>query len=204
MTTGGDRDSDYALVACLRRGETDAYEALFVRHYRAVYGVVYGLTGSREAAEDLAQETFLALYHEPPALDDGRTLAAWLCRVALNKAHNTMRGEQRASAREERAARMDGEGMTPDEPEAHLLRAEEHARVRDALAQLPERQGKLLLLRNAGLTYAEVADLLGVAPGSVGTLLARAERAFMEAYRQAEATSLARAQALRLQTEGSK
>ncbi len=204
MTTGGDRDSDHELLACLRKGEKGAYETLFMRHYGAMYGVLYGLTGSREVAEDVAQETFLALYNEPPALDEGRALVAWLCRVALNKAHNAMRGAQRAYAREERVARLGSETSLPEEPEEHLLRAEEHTRVRDALAQLSERQGKVLLLRSAGLTYAEVADLLGVAPGSVGTLLARAERAFMEAYRKVEATSLARAQEVRLRTEGMK
>src|SRR5688572_1565995 len=131
MTTGGDHQSDHFLLDGLRKGDPGAYEALFARHYGAVYGVVYGLTGRREAAEDLAQETLLALYHDPPTLDEGRTLVAWLCRVALNKAHNAIRGEQRAQAREERAARMDLDPTSSNEPEVYLLRAEEHARVRD-------------------------------------------------------------------------
>ena len=204
MTTGGDRLSDPLLLADLQRGDESAYETLFLRHYGAVYGVVYGLLGSREAAEDLTQDTFLTLYHDPPTLKHDRTLVAWLCRVALNKSHNSMRGEQRAVNREARVARMDAAPSLSDDPEARLLRAEEQARVRDALAQLPERQGKLLLLRNAGLSYAEVADLLNIAPTSVGTMLARAERSFIDAYKQAETNSLARAQALRLQMERTK
>jgi RNA polymerase sigma-70 factor, ECF subfamily len=55
------------------------------------------------------------------------------------------------------------------------------------LARLSERQVQLLLLRQAGLSYAELADALGVAPGSIGTLLARAERAFRQAYAELEA-----------------
>lgn len=204
MTTGGDRQSDPFLLEALRRGEESAYDALFRRHYGAVYGVIYGLTGSKEAADDVAQDTFLALYRDPPGPGEGRTLISWLCRVALNKSHNTLRGEQRSTVREQRAARLDGQGLMADGPEAHLLRVEEQSRVRDALAQLPERQNRMLLLRHAGLSYAEIADLIGVAPGSVGTLLARAERAFAEAYRQAEDNALARAQALRLQTEKAK
>jgi RNA polymerase sigma-70 factor (ECF subfamily) len=203
MTTGGDRISDHHLLAALQRGEESAYETLFLRHYGTVYGVVYGLTGSREAAEDIAQDTFLTLYHDAPLLDYDRNLVAWLCRVALNKSHNSIRSEQRATSREERAARMDVPASN-DDPETRLLRTEEQARVRDALAQLPERQGKLLLLRNAGLSYAEVADLLNIAPTSVGTMLARAERSFMDAYKQVETNSLARAQALRLQMERTK
>ncbi|HSH78327.1 MAG TPA: sigma-70 family RNA polymerase sigma factor [Herpetosiphonaceae bacterium] len=56
------------------------------------------------------------------------------------------------------------------------------------LAELPERQSSLLLLRYAGLSYAEIETVLELAPGSVGTLLARAERAFMSAYERATMT----------------
>jgi RNA polymerase sigma-70 factor (ECF subfamily) len=66
------------------------------------------------------------------------------------------------------------------DPHAELLQAEERARVRAAIALLPERQGQLLL--HAGLSYAEIADALDIAPGGVGTLLARAERAFVGTY----------------------
>jgi RNA polymerase sigma-70 factor (ECF subfamily) len=71
------------------------------------------------------------------------------------------------------------------------IRHEQHERVRDALAQLPERQMKLLLLRNAGLSYPEIAQLLNLAPGSIGTLMARAGRAFQEAYGRSERTATA-------------
>jgi len=62
------------------------------------------------------------------------------------------------------------------------VRAEDRAYAQAALAALPERQGKLLLLRYAGLTYNEIAEALDIAPSSVGTLLVRAERAFAAAY----------------------
>ena len=55
--------------------------------------------------------------------------------------------------------------------------------VRRVLAHLLERQSRLLLLRHAGLSYAEIAEALDVAPGSVGTLLVRAEKAFLAAYK---------------------
>ena len=54
--------------------------------------------------------------------------------------------------------------------------------MRAAIAELPERQGRLLLLRYAGLSYGEIAAALDVAASSVGTLLARAERAFLAVY----------------------
>src|SRR5205823_2793868 len=137
-----------------------------------------GLMVVREAAEDLAQETFLELYRHAPGVQAGATLPAWLCRVALNKGYNSLRGERRARQRLERFAVAREE----DDPQDELVRSEDRALVREVLARLPERQSRLLLLRHAGLSLAEVASALEVAPGSVGTLLVRAERAFANAY----------------------
>ena len=76
-------ESEDALIEDLRRGDDAAFETLFLRHYSRVFRVLYHLMGSREEAEDLAQETFLALLRQPPAPGAGTTLAAWLCRVRL-------------------------------------------------------------------------------------------------------------------------
>jgi RNA polymerase sigma-70 factor, ECF subfamily len=111
---------------------------------------------------------------------------AWLCRVALNRGYNALRGERRERARFGRMAEPDPQA----DPHAELLRAEDRVRVRAALARLPERQSKLLLLRYSGLSYAEIAAIVDVAPGSVGTLLARAERAFLAEYEQTEIVEL--------------
>ena len=181
-----EHESDQTLLERLRRGDESAFDNLFVRHYAVVYRVVYGLTGTREAAEDAAQETFLALYRRPPAPD--QPLRPWLCRVALNTARNALRAERRDALRIERAAPG---VVAAGEPAEAVERAEERDRVRAALATLPQRQARLLLLRHAGLSYAEVAAALDLAPGSVGTLLARAERAFAEAYARCISTGAA-------------
>jgi RNA polymerase sigma-70 factor (ECF subfamily) len=169
--------SDAALLERLRAGDGAAFEDLFLRHYAPVYRVVYGVVANAEEAEDLAQETFTALLRQPPRLDGASALGAWLYRVAVNRAYNALRGEQRSHH---------GIGWAspehPRDPQDEYLRREERERVRAALAQLPERTAKLLLLRHAGLAYAEIAAALQVAPGSVGTLLGRAERAFAQRY----------------------
>ncbi len=178
--------TDEALLQNLRHGDKRAFDTLFLRHYERVYRVVYNLVGSREEAEDLVQETFLVLYNNPPTGNGGKDgadtgeqrLAAWLCRVALNRGYNLLRGYQRSQKRMEQWGAIDM-GIAPDDPYNEAVRTEERAYVRSLLARLPERQSKLLLLRYAGLSYAEIASTLGVAQGSVGTLLARAERAFL-------------------------
>ena len=175
-------DSDDSLLQRMSRGEGIAFDYLFLRYYAPVYRVAYRLVGSREKAEDLAQETFLELYRNAPVLDRDPTLLPWLCRVVLNKGYNTLRGEKREQARVERWS------VTPEQldPVVEVLRSEEQAKVREVLRELPERQSELLMLRHAGLTYGEIASVIGVAPGSVGTLLVRAERAFLAAYKGQE------------------
>jgi RNA polymerase sigma-70 factor (ECF subfamily) len=174
-------DSDAALLERLRSGDNTAFDELFLRHYAAVYRVLYGVVGNAQEAEDLAQETFTALYRQPPRLDGSGSVGAWLYRVAVNRAYNALRSKQRL---QRRLGRM--EPQQQSNPQDEYLRREERARVRATLARLPERQGKLLLLRHAGLAYAEIAAIVDVAPGSVGTLLARAERAFVAEYEQME------------------
>jgi len=171
-----------ALLARLRDGDEAAFERLFLRHYPQVFRVLYHLVGSREEAEDLAQETFMALYDQPPAAGKGAALVAWLCRVALNRGYNALRGERRAQQRLVRLA----EPPAQLDPQDELARSEDRALVRAVIAELPERQGQLLLLRYAGLSYAEIASALDLTAASVGTLLARAERAFEAAYLRKE------------------
>ena len=173
-------EADAQLLERFRRGEGAAFDALFLRHYNQVCRVAYGLVANREEAEDLAQETFLAFFRQPPQLNGDGAVLAWLCRVALNVGYNKLRGEKRSRERVERV--VGREQPAEFDPVSALLRAEEQAQVRAVLATMPERQARLLLLRHAGLSYAEIAAAFEIAPGSVGTLLARAEKAFVAAF----------------------
>jgi RNA polymerase sigma-70 factor (ECF subfamily) len=76
------------------------------------------------------------------------------------------------------------EAQSADSPAGLLLRLEDQAEVRRALAEVPERQRECLLLRHSGFSYAEIAATLDIAVGSVGVLLARAEHAFRASYRR--------------------
>jgi RNA polymerase sigma-70 factor, ECF subfamily len=175
-------DSDAALLEQLRSGDSTAFDELFLRHYSAVYRVLYRVVSNVQEAEDLAQETFTALYRQPPRLNGPDALGGWLYRVAVNRAYNALRSKQRLERR-----LVWAEPEQQGNPQDEYLRREERERVRAALTRLPERTAKLLLLRYAGLSYAEIAGALDLAPTSVGTLLARAERAFEAAYEQSEA-----------------
>lgn len=176
------RGLDGDLLDEFRRGEPRAFDALFERHWGAVFGVLYRLTGTREEAEDLAQEVFLKLYQRGPAASREASVGGWLYRVATNVGYNALRGRRRRVAREERVAAA--EANAEEAPLAAVVAAEERATVRAILATMTERQQSCLILRHGGLSYAEIAAALGVAPGSVGTILARAEREFRRRYEE--------------------
>ncbi len=129
-----------------------------------------------DRAHDLAQETFVrALDHAP---DNPR---AWLFTVAGNLA----RDEARTAARRRhhlRLVKTEAEGRSAPDPAEELDRAQRMAAVKDALAQLSERDREVLLLWDGGLNYREIAAQVGLAPGAVGTTLARARRRLVEAY----------------------
>lgn len=171
-------ESDELLLEHLARGDQEAFEAVFRRYAPQVYRAVYRLAGSPETAEDLLQETFLTLFRQPPRRPLEAPLVAWLCRVALNRGYNLLRANQR----EEQRLASWGAAARAQEPDQAAIRREEQLAVRAALAHLPERQSRLLLLRHAGLSYAEIAAALELAPGSIGTLLVRAERAFLHVF----------------------
>jgi RNA polymerase sigma-70 factor (ECF subfamily) len=173
--------SDSILLNRLARGDVAAFDTLFYRHYDRVYGLLFRLVGERSEAEDLTQETFLKLHaHAQKRWRGGdENISAWLYRVAMNLGYNALRGRKR---RWQRDVHLLPEPTNADLTQEALLRREERAAVRVALARLPQQQAQLLVLRQMDFSYAECAAICGVAPGSVGTLLARAAEAFRKAY----------------------
>ncbi|HEX2075684.1 MAG TPA: sigma-70 family RNA polymerase sigma factor [Geodermatophilus sp.] len=155
-----------------RAGEVrEDLEQVFRADYPRVVGVAARVLGSRDQAEDVAQEVFLAFGRSSvPAREAG----GWLTVAAAHTALNLLRSGRRRTAREEAVG---GEPtVVPDVADAVISR-EEHSRVRAALARLPRKQAVVLVLRHSGLSYADVAAALDMSVGSVGTTLRRAESA---------------------------
>lgn len=178
--------SDIEHTLLVTSTDEESFEAVFTRYYPLVYALAYRCTGRSDEADDIAQEVFLRLYRVPPQAASEGELRAWLCRVATNLSLNALRAQQRRTHHEERAGDTTLQEVGGDaaqaSPEEHVLALEQAALVREVLAGLPERQQTYLLLRSIGLSYAEIARATGVAPASVGSLLARAEREFRRKY----------------------
>ena len=145
-------------------------------------GLLFRLLGNRSEAEDVTQEVFLKLYRQPLRGQREHNLSGWLFRVATNMGYNHIRGTKRRWGRNTLLLADITDAVR--QPPEQAIQAETRAAVRAALATLPKRQTQLLLLRQMGLSYAELADVCDIAPTSVGTLLSRAAQAFREAYQE--------------------
>jgi RNA polymerase sigma-70 factor (ECF subfamily) len=150
----------------------EPFERLFMQEYPKVVAIAQRVLNERQEAEDVAQEVFLAFHrgHQPTA----GYAAPWLRAAAAHRALNRLRDERRRQERERRHA-LDPSASTETDPE-HALEASEQRRVvRAALGRLRSKYATVLALRYSGLSYAEVAEGMGVGIGQVGTLLRRAE-----------------------------
>jgi len=146
-------------------------EHVFRADYPRVVAVAARVLGSRDEAEDVAQEVFLAFGRTAVPAEDA---IRWLSVAAAHTALNVLRSGRRRASREEAAG--GGVGTAPDVADTVVSR-EENRRVRAALARLPRKQAVALVLRHSGLSYADVAAALDLSPGSVGTTVRRAESA---------------------------
>ena len=175
--------SDRALLNGLHGGDERAFELLFQRYFASVHGVVLRIVGDPGEAEELTHDAFIKLYQRPIVDTDDANVRAWLYRVATNSAFNALRSRRRRLGWLRRfAGRADSRDRDDTDPADIVADQDESRQVRACLARLPERQRNALVLRFSGMSYAEVAEAVGVSANSVGTILARAEKSFRELY----------------------
>jgi len=180
--------TDAELMARVAAGDQRAFEAVYDRHAQAVYGAVMRYLGDPGAAEDVVQETYLALWtrSETYAPEAG-SLIGWLLTIARHRAIDLLRAASRrplvvalppassdgAESDLERLmalGRPVAFGATADEPSAFAERRWVRAVVRTAIDEMPEPERRALeLAYDHGLTQTEIAELLGWPLGTVKT-----------------------------------
>lgn len=172
--------SDDHLVSLSKDGDLAAFNSLVDRHQTAVYNLCYRIVGTREAAEDAAQEAFLSAYRALPRFAGGN-FRSWLLRIAANQS----RDELRRRKRKDRASSLDravDEDSTPTEipdvgetPVTRAERVELSGVLQHALNRLSSDQRQVVTLIDVfDYRYEEVAEILDV---SVGTVKSRVHRA---------------------------
>lgn len=160
--------SDADLMRRVGNGDMNALAALVRRHQDRVRRTAYRLLGNWDAADDIAQETFLRLYKNASRYSPIAAFPTWLHRIVVNLCLDLLK---------RRKARQLGTTDWPDEPASSdpLVRQEQVDAVRRELAQLPDRQRVAIVLhRFEGLEHREIASITGWSESAVESLLVRA------------------------------
>jgi RNA polymerase sigma-70 factor (ECF subfamily) len=159
------RRGDVALLRAVDRGDEAALAELFNRHWPAIHRAAWLVSHDAQAAEDIAQEAFLAALQRLDSFDRQRPFAPWLHRIVVNRAIDFVRA---------RAARREVSGEVLPEPVADVRRALDDETV-GALARLGPDQRAVVVLRHLlGYSPGQIATLLDLPRGTVNSRLRRA------------------------------
>lgn len=186
--------AEAALIARLRRRDTEALEILMERHAARVYRVAFGITRNDADAEEVVQDVFLSLFEKIAAFEERAALGTWLYRVATNTALLRRRGkrlelevsleDQLPTFREDGHRAGERSFLLADwsaSVEDGLLSDETQALVRRAIDMLPPHYRAVVMLRDVEeLSNEETAEILGEAVSSVKSRLHRARMALRE------------------------
>ena len=150
--------------------------------YTATFRRALLLLGDRHEAEDAAQEAVTRLLGQ--GKETVKNPGAWLRQVVSRLAYDTLRRGKRTIDLPPSDEQLTDAAIhdAPPDPAQVIVEQEQARQVRSALDRLSPRDRLILLLRAEGLSYKEIAQAAGCRPGSVGTLLVRAERRFKEQY----------------------
>ena len=178
-------DPDLELVDRWRDGDPEAFEQLVKRHERRVFGLLMRMLGSREEAEDAAQDTFLNLHRHGHRFRREARFSTFIYRVAVNAALNRRRtlGRRRAHMDALALQQSVGEALPqgPVGPEHATAGDELRQRVQREILALPKNlRAPVILYDLEGMAYSEIAEVLEVAEGTVKSRIHRARRALKE------------------------
>ena len=175
--------SDCELMREIVAGNKGAFDALFERHAPKVRGRLKNILRNEAAAEDTLQDVFLRVWTRAEQYDGRGSVTGWLMRTATNLALNHLRSTRRRRQRPlvtQRAPDEDAENAVPgwmvDEaslrPDELMELAERRSACREAIDALPELKREVIrLVHEAEMDISEVADRLGIPPGTVKSRL---------------------------------
>jgi len=176
--------TDESLVAAHLRGDQAAFRELVQRYGDGVLGYLFRMTGNRDQAEDLFQETFKRI-HEKAHTFRGANFKSWLFTIATRAAIDSgRRRKRRAFISLDQETDCEDDNSSPlssvacegaVDPADELVRQEQRQQVRQAVESLPIRQrATLILAYYQQLSYREVAEIMGCSIGAVKTHMSRA------------------------------
>jgi RNA polymerase sigma-70 factor (ECF subfamily) len=154
-----------ALVAVCLAGRRDAFDVIVERHRRTIYQLCYRFVGNHEDASDLAQDVFVRAYRGLQRFRGQSSLGTWLYRIGVNVCLNRVSVKQPQTEPIDARPHVDHRAA---DPAVELLKEEDAAQVRAAIAQLPPKQRATVILRvYHELSHEEIAGVLGSSVGAV-------------------------------------
>ena len=168
--------TDEELVARSISGDANSFNELILRWERPIYALAYRTIGREEDARDVCQETFLRAFRALPGFRGQAKFSSWLYRIALNLCRDWIRRERRAPTVQppEDVDVMElAAASEPSESIEDLVARKDLSRaVERAMALLPDEQRTAIVLKEYhGLTFQEIAELLGCPLSTVKTRL---------------------------------
>lgn len=163
-------DPDITLMLRVKEGDLSAYETLIDKFKQPVMNLVYRLIHDLDEAEDIAQNVFIQIWKTRNRYEPNSKFTTWLFTIARNMSLNEIRRRTRhpADSLDEPHPESDNhpryiiEDYSSPIPAEAALNGELHARIEEAIRDLPEKQRvALLLCRDGGVTYDEIAQVLG-------------------------------------------
>ncbi len=166
-------------VGAIRAGDTSAFEALFHAYHAGMCSFAYRYLGARDLAEEIVQEVFLCVWERRETWHIRTSVRSYLLTAVRNAALSYLRHERVVRRRQTEIP--DAQETLAASPEAGAQEAEMITAVREAIARLPERCRLVFTLhREQGLTYVEVAEVLGISPRTVEVQIGRALKALRQ------------------------
>lgn len=181
-------DSDQMLVERTVAGDQRAFELLVIKYQRRIERLVGRMVRDVDLVEDIAQETFIRAYRALPQFRGEAQFYTWLYRIAVNTAKKALMDLKRDPLVSERAynidededetSRAENELTSAETPETLLAAKEIAATVNGAMAALPDELRQAITLREIeGMSYEEIAQLMGCPIGTVRSRIFRAREA---------------------------
>ncbi len=182
VVQGAGSDDELVLLTHeARAGSESAFTSIFERFQAPIVNYIYRLVGDWDAANDLAQDTFLKAYNALPRTEDTLQISPWLYRIATNTALDSLRRRKRITWV---PFKIEMEAVAPMSD--HAPRQADQDAIQRALQVVPADQRTCLVLNlYQGLSYKEIADTLGISVNLVAVRIFRGREKFIEAYKKA-------------------
>ena len=173
--------SDRDLILRFKDGDDNAFRFLFDHYFQMMYHLAFRMTANAQDAEEVAQDTFIRLFHAREKIDPESKLSTYLYRITTNLALNKIRDHKRKALfsmeRLKEALSWDIASDNSKSPDKEVERLEQETLVQKALDELPEKQKTAILLRRyEELSYEEIAAVMHISISAVETLLFRARQ----------------------------